>query len=226
MAPRTGSFILYLYPVIYGVVALLSINTLLVKTSFTEVSSIAGGTSILAVFFVVIEILQKNVYLLSILIILTIAEVVRVVVLDVRELILIEAVLLFMYVWNIFVSLIYILFAYIVLNILQNFITTKIYIDNVIITGKTGTGNAEGFRGLVFVSLGTTILMHILYSYFIPIKTLSLLLYVVALMFTELALYRFNSTSLANLYMVAAAIPPFGVVLVIQKMLSIGKLVK
>jgi hypothetical protein len=214
--------IFYLYPIVYGIIIMVGIAILFNQTPINEILDIISGTSFSKI-FILADNLQRNFYLLLVFVILTIVEVVRAIILDAKEVLLIEAFLLLIYTWSILVTLTYFVFTYIIVKLLQSFISTKvIQIKNNIIV-KPKTFDVKKFRGLLFLSIGSTILIHIGYSYFMPIKILSLLFYISILVAINIATHKLYPETLTPLYIIITAIPPFGILPAVQRAINVKK---
>lgn len=216
MGFKTGFAMFYLYPIVYGVTILFGLNILCNQSIFAMLNletllNISKISTIITCF-------QKNFYLLLILIILTIIEVVRVLILNTKAVLLIEVILLFIYSLSIVIAIAYLGFIYICIKILQNFIPAQRTIKGIeIYTLKKA--NLRKFRGLMFLLLGLTILIHVLYSYFIPINIFSLFMYIGVLIIVNIAIFDMYKAIDSTPHIIILAIPPFGVIPAIQRII-------
>ncbi|MEM1525475.1 MAG: hypothetical protein QW775_00940 [Ignisphaera sp.] len=113
--------LVHLYPIAYGILILFWINMVCGRGCSIFSSGLAHAFSISRLFTTALHLIN-NLYLTLLLILLILIEILRAIFFSKKIILLLEALLLFIYSWSIEIALAYTVISYIGIKILQSFI--------------------------------------------------------------------------------------------------------
>lgn len=217
--------LVHLYPAVYGIALLFAINRLF--NSF--INSLFYPTKLSAItrLVEVLEIAINNMHLVLIVFLLVFAEAIRVVIIGAKILVLVEALLLFIYCWSIEITIVYLALSYPCTKIVQGFIPKQERRDSeasmmkqitVAPSHSSSSTTLPGYdNNLLLIIVGLCIGVHVLYSYFLVLNFLSMIIYiaVVAIAINKVLKHHKNEHQVTDFLL--AIIPPFGVVPALYK---------
>lgn len=217
--------LVHLYPIVYGILILIGVNVICGRGCSIFLSGLAHAFSIsrlitAASYFI------NNPYLILLLIMLILLEILRTILLGEKIMLLLEALLLFIYSWSIEIALAYTAISYIGIKILQSFIFEMKTPRSPIINCTPNTISCitiNKTRGsIILIVVGLCILIHVVYSYFLYINILSMLTYSAIVIF--MVFVAFNECK-GNVFIhsILAAIPPFGVIPLFHDILMVKR---
>lgn len=217
---------IHLYPVIYGVILLLIINYLF--SSF--INSLLYPTKLLTMlrFFEILEAIINNIHLVLIAFLLIFIEVLRVAIINAKALILVEAFLLFIYCWSIEIMVLYLVLSCLYLKIIQNFIPRQeiardfknLPIKQNMFIPSHSMNSAISPRynsNPILIIIGFCIGIHVIYSYFLTVNLLSMIIYVALVVSVITRGLKYHKVRYQMIDVPLAIIPPFGVIPVMHK---------
>lgn len=201
---------LYVYPIIYGV-ALLHITGRLFGQFFYSLFRYTQARSVVMMIVTVVNSLIVNLEYAFIMLLMVFLESIRISAINAKILGLIETLILFIYLWSPEIVLVYIAILYILNRIANELIPKGLAVSihtSLMCNSIIQSAYNSCYKGCMLAGLGISILLHVLYSYFIPLNIVTILIYLLIMMAVTIKIQRTRES-------IIYAIPPFGILIAI-----------
>lgn len=215
------TLVLYIYPLVYGIILLFLVNQVFGNILYS-LFNLRHITNITSRFINTIYILIINIDYIIILLILVFIESIRLSIINVKILSIIEFILIFIYTWSIEVIILYIIVSYILNKLIEVYLSNRhiLSINMCLEDAKVTLYRYETrvrYSGVQFIVSGICIYMHIIYSYFIHINIVTILLYLILVMVLNSRKYKKYIDINETIEIILSVIPPFGILIPLTK---------